>query len=207
MVHYISKLIQEGEHQQLDFKFEIADAHKIARTLVAFANADGGRLLIGVNDNGTLAGISSEEEFYMVEQAAKLYCNPPVAYSFKEWHIKKKTILEIIVRKSSLKPHFAQDHQGSWKSYHRVGDQNLIVSRILLRVWKDEKKQQGVFIKFTDPEKFLLSYLETNKSITLASFASLAGISNRRAETILVKFILLRMVRLEDEQVGQVGQV
>ncbi len=207
MVHYISKLIQEGEHQQLDFKFEIADAHKIARTLVAFANADGGRLLIGVNDNGTLAGIRSEEEWYMVEQAAKRYCNPSVAYSFKEWHIKKKTILEIIVRKSSLKPHFAQDHQGSWKSYHRVGDQNLIVSSILLRVWKGEKKQQGVFIKFTGPEKFLLSYLETNKSITLASFASLAGISNRKAETILVKFILLRMVRLEDEQVGRVGQV
>ena len=78
MLHHITKLIAEGEHQQLDFKFEIADAHKIARTLVAFANTDGGRLLIGVKDNGALAGVRSEEEYYMVEAAAKLYCNQPL---------------------------------------------------------------------------------------------------------------------------------
>ena len=46
MLHHITKLIAEGEHQQLDFKFEISDAHKIARTLVAFANTGGGRLLV-----------------------------------------------------------------------------------------------------------------------------------------------------------------
>ena len=51
MIHHIQKLISEGEHQQLYFKFEIADAHKIARSFVAFANTDGGRLLIGVKDN------------------------------------------------------------------------------------------------------------------------------------------------------------
>ena len=49
---YIHALIAEGEHQQQDFKFEISDARKIAKTLSAFANTDGGRLLIGVKDNG-----------------------------------------------------------------------------------------------------------------------------------------------------------
>ncbi|WP_302323539.1 helix-turn-helix domain-containing protein, partial [Bacteroides caecimuris] len=47
---YIHALIAEGEHQQQDFKFEISDARKIAKTLSAFANTDGGRLLIGVKD-------------------------------------------------------------------------------------------------------------------------------------------------------------
>jgi len=42
---HIHRLIAEGEHQRLDFKFEISDARKIARTLVAFANTDGGRIL------------------------------------------------------------------------------------------------------------------------------------------------------------------
>lgn len=46
----------------LDFKFEISDSKKIARSLVAFANTDGGRLLIGVKDNGVISGIRSEEE-------------------------------------------------------------------------------------------------------------------------------------------------
>jgi predicted HTH transcriptional regulator len=54
---YIKNLIKQGEHQQLDFKFEITDSKKIARSLVAFANTDGGKLLIGVKDNGAIAGV------------------------------------------------------------------------------------------------------------------------------------------------------
>ena len=48
---YVQQMIEEGEQTQ-DFKMRIDDAAKIARTLVAFANTDGGRLLIGVKDNG-----------------------------------------------------------------------------------------------------------------------------------------------------------
>ena len=41
--HPIEELIAQGEHQQLDFKFEVSDSKKIARTLSAFAKTDGGR--------------------------------------------------------------------------------------------------------------------------------------------------------------------
>ena len=40
---YIYKLIEEGEHQQQDFKFEISDARKIAKSLSAFSNTEIGR--------------------------------------------------------------------------------------------------------------------------------------------------------------------
>lgn len=45
---YIQQLITEGEHVHQDFKFAISDARKIAKSLSAFANTGGGRLLIGV---------------------------------------------------------------------------------------------------------------------------------------------------------------
>jgi predicted HTH transcriptional regulator len=192
---YIAKLIEEGEHQQLDFKFEIADAHKIAKTLVAFANTDGGRLLIGVKDNGVLAGIRSEEEYYMVESAAKSCCRPPVDFSFKEWDIGKKTILEIIILKSTKRPHFAMQKDGAWIAYHRVKDQNFVVNRILMRVWKNENTPRGVYLRFTETEKFLLDYLENHDSITLSKFMRLAGISRNKAESTLVKFILLKILQ------------
>ena len=67
MDNYLKKLIAGGENQHLDFKYCISDSRKIARTLSAFANSDGGRLLIGVRDNGSIAGIKSDEEYYMVE--------------------------------------------------------------------------------------------------------------------------------------------
>lgn len=96
---YIQQLISEGEHIQQDFKFAISDARKIARSISAFANTQGGRLLIGVKDNGKIAGVRSEEEIYMIEAAARMYCRPQVelenrqkesvviAYTEREQHL------------------------------------------------------------------------------------------------------------------------
>ena len=92
---YIHILIAEGEHQQQDFKFEISDARKIARTLSAFSNTDGGRLLIGVKDNGKIAGVRSDEEKYMIEAAAQLYCLPEVHYSMQTFHAEGRSILVV----------------------------------------------------------------------------------------------------------------
>ncbi|MDE6832131.1 MAG: ATP-binding protein, partial [Muribaculaceae bacterium] len=79
----MQRLIDEGEHEQQDFKYLISDARKIARSISAFANHSGGRLLIGVKDNGTIAGVRSEEDIYMIEQAADLYCSPRVTVDFE----------------------------------------------------------------------------------------------------------------------------
>ncbi|MDA3865584.1 MAG: putative DNA binding domain-containing protein, partial [Salinivirgaceae bacterium] len=46
-INPLYQLIAQGEHQQQDFKFCINDSRKIAKSLVAFANTDGGRLLVG----------------------------------------------------------------------------------------------------------------------------------------------------------------
>ena len=194
--HHIQNLIAEGEHQQLDFKFEITDARRIARTLVAFANTDGGRLLIGVKDNGVIAGMRSDEEFYMVESAAKMYCKPVVDFSLKEWTVNGKKVLEIIITKSRERPHYAAHKDGKWLVYIRVSDQNLLANRILLKVWEKENQPKGVFLKFTATEKLLLDYLESNTTITLSKFSRLSGISRNKAENILVKFILLKTIQI-----------
>ena len=196
LTHYIQNLIAEGEHQQLDFKFEISDARRIARTLVAFANTDGGRLLIGVKDNGTIAGMRSDEEFYMVEAAAKMYCKPPVEFDLKEWTVNGKKVLEIIIRKSISKPHYAAHKDGKWLVYIRVNDQNLLANRVLLKVWEKKKLPKGVFVRFTETEKILLDYLESNEFITLSKFCKISAIPRSKAENILVKFILLKTIRI-----------
>jgi len=82
--NHIQNLISEGEHQMLDFKFEISDSRRIARSLAAFANTDGGRLLVGVKDNGAIAGVRSDEEIHMIQAAAEMYCQPKVEYTTEE---------------------------------------------------------------------------------------------------------------------------
>ncbi len=197
MKDHIQKLIDEGEHQQLDFKFEISDARKIARTLVAFANTDGGRLLIGVKDNGAIAGVRSEEEYFMLEAAASMYCRPPVEFTFQEWQVGKKTVLEVTVLRSPRRPHYAETKEKEWHAFVRVKDQNFPANRILLRVWKNENRTRGVFLHFTEAEKFLLTYLESNPGITLSGFSRKARITRNRAENILVKFLLLKIIEMK----------
>ena len=197
MSNHIHKLIEEGEHQMLDFKFEISDSKKIARTLVAFANTDGGRLLIGVKDNGAISGIRSEEEKHMIQTASEMYCIPNVNFQAKEWNINGKTVLEIIVPKSKYHKHKAPDHNNIYKVYIRVKDQNILADGILLKIWKYQNNKQEVRVTFTESEMFLLKYLNDNKRITLKEFMKAAKISKKEAEKTLVNFTLINMLKLE----------
>jgi hypothetical protein len=105
MDNYLKKLIKEGENQQLDFKYCVSDSRKIARTLSAFANSNGGKILIGVRDNGRIAGIKSDEEYYMVDTVAQLFCRPKITYSIKQHMTGGKTILEVEVLKGNKRPY------------------------------------------------------------------------------------------------------
>ena len=196
MSKHIHNLIQQGEHQRLDFKYEITDSKKIARSLVAFANTDGGTLLVGVKDNGAVAGIRTDEEIYMVEGAASLFCRPEVPISTREWDVNGKKVLEVIVPKSDTRPHQAPSKDGQYRVFIRVADQNLLANKVLLKVWKRQDRGTGVTIRYREIEKLLLDYLQENRKITLSKFCRIAGISYYKAETILVNFILLNIVEM-----------
>lgn len=195
--NHIQKLIAEGEHQMLDFKFEISDCKKIARSLVAFANTDGGRLLIGVKDNGVISGIRSEEEKHMIQTAAELFCKPEVKFSAKEWNINGKTVLEIIIPKSCHHKHKAPDHNNIYKVYVRVKDENIVANSILMKVWKHENDKNIVKITFSEEEKMLLKYLDEHKTISFDDFLEISHLKKRTAENILVNFILIGMIKME----------
>jgi predicted HTH transcriptional regulator len=194
---YIKNLIKQGEHQKLDFKYAINDSKKIARSLSAFANTEGGTLLIGVKDNGAIVGVSSEEEYYMVEAASNMYTKPEVQFNAKIWEVADKTVMEVVVGKSSEKPHYAPDKDNKWKAYIRIKDQNIVANRILVKVWKNKKNERQIKIKYSRKEELLLSYLSEFKSITFSKFYKLAQISKLKAENILADFIILGIIEMK----------
>ncbi|WP_342344005.1 ATP-binding protein [Carboxylicivirga mesophila] len=193
----LQQMIQEGEHQTQDFKFAITDTKKIARSIAAFANTDGGRLLIGVKDNGKIAGVESDEEYYMIESAAKRHCRPSVNFETRKWEIEGKTVLEIIIEKSSKKPHSAPDKDGKPIYYVRVKDQNLVANRILTEVWKREKEPGGALLKIKYAESKLLTYLGIHGYITFSKFCGMANISPRKAEKILINLIHMKVIEMD----------
>ena len=197
MSQQLYKLILEGEHQKQDFKYCINDSKKIARSLVAFANSDGGRLLVGVKDNGNIIGVRSDEEYYMVEAAAKIYSNPPLNFATRQWHAEGKTVLEVIVEPSNDKPHMAKDEEGRWLAYIRKGDQNLLAHKIQLIVWEKQKSEKGIRFTYSADEKFLVDYLNHYPSVTFSKYMRLAHVSRQKAEEILSNFVVLKLLFLE----------
>jgi len=202
MNNYLKKLIAEGENQHLDFKYCVSDSRKIARTLTAFANSDGGRLLIGVRDNGSIAGIKSDEEYYMVETAAHLFCRPEISFIVKEHTTLGKTLLEIEVMKGDKRPYQAKDENGKWLSYFRNNDQNLVANRVLLQVWRKEEKPKGVMVKFGKTENSLLEYLQKNGSITLSMFRKIARLPSKKAEAIIANLIIFKVLVMKTSEKG-----
>lgn len=194
MDRFLKKLISEGENQKLDFKYCVSDSRKIARTIAAFSNTDGGKLLIGVRDNGSIAGVKSDEEYYMVDTAAHLFCRPEITFKTKQHLIGGKTILEVEVMKGENRPYQAKDENGKWISYFRHNDQNFEANRVLLNIWRKKEKSSGVLIKFSKAENTLLDYLGKNGSITLSGFRKIARISSYRAENILANLIILKII-------------
>jgi predicted HTH transcriptional regulator len=202
MDHKLKKLIAEGENQQLDFKFCVSDSRKIARTLSAFSNSDGGRLLIGVRDNGTIAGIKTDEEIYMVDTAAHLFCRPQVNYTIKQHTAGAKTILEVEVIKGEKRPYQAKDENGKWVTYFRHHDQNLVANKVLLQVWRKGEKKSGVLVKFTKAENQLMEYLQKNGSISLSKFRKITGIPSYRAESILANLLIFKVLIMNASERG-----
>lgn len=202
MSSYLYRLIDEGEHQQQDFKYCINDSKKIAKSISAFANTDGGRLLIGVKDNGRIAGISSDEEFYMIEAAAKIYCNPKVDFTTKQWQVEGKTVLEISINSSSEKPYFAKDESGKWLAYIRMDDENFLAHKIQIEVWRKQKSPKGIYFTYSDDERFLVEYLQQNLSITFSRFIRKAQISRKKAEDILSNFVIMDIIRMRTTEDG-----
>lgn len=202
MEPYIKKLINGGENQQLDFKFCVSDSRKIARTLSAFANTDGGKLLIGVRDNGSIAGIRSDEEIYMVDTAAHLYCRPEITYTIKQHTSDGKTFLEIDVIKGDKRPYQVKDESGRWLSYFRNNDQNLLANQVMLQMWRKEGLKKGVMIRFGRVENSLMHYLNLNGSITLSRFRKLAKIPSHKAEAILANLLLLKILIMRASEKG-----
>lgn len=191
---YIQRLIEEGEHLHQDFKFAISDARKIARTISAFANNDGGHLLIGVKDNGVIAGIRTEEDIYVVEQAAQMYCRPEQEVEFTAYNTDGgSVVVKAEVKKSAERPVKAIDESGKWKAYYRVEDENIVAPAIMLKAWQEAMDNGGEFLSLSDMEREILNRLDDG-ALSMDELIKNVRISRQKAEQLIIKLYSMGII-------------
>ena len=97
----IKLILKKGEDLKTEFK-ERVDSN-LDKEMVAFANSSGGKIYIGITDEGKIKGIKIANRLKsQIEDIAK-NCDPKIPISFQE--IKKEKILVIEVKESKSKPH------------------------------------------------------------------------------------------------------
>lgn len=189
--YYIQRLIEEGEHEHQDFKFAINDARKIARSISAFANNDGGRLLVGVKDNGNIAGVRNEEDIFVIEQAAQLYCRPPQSVEFTAFNTEGGVVIRAEVAPATNRPVCAQEPDGSWRAYYRVADENIVAPALMTKAWKMRQNSSGICFSLSQAESHLLEYLDDKGSITAEEYMLVAHISRHTAEELITRLLAI----------------
>jgi predicted HTH transcriptional regulator len=165
--------------------------------MVSFANNKGGRLLIGVADDGTIKGVKSEdEERYMITRAAQLFAKPAIDPKFDEVYVDDKLVLVVEIPESDTKPHYALAEDGKWWVYVRVKDKSVLASKIVVDVLKHSTDKTCVLIEYSEKEKTLLTYLEQKDRIDVKEYCKLAKMSRRTAQRVLVNMVLSGVIRI-----------
>lgn len=199
---YIIDLISGGEDLHTDFKFEISDSRKIARSISAFANTDGGRLLVGVKDNGKIAGVRSDEEYYMIQAAATLYTKPRYKMEYRNWKISGKTVLEVQIPRSKSGIVYAQDESQKWEPYIRIHDENQVAPSLLVKIWK-KRNAGGILLKYSVAESQLLNMIAELKTVDRNQVKKQILLSDSEADEILSDLAILNAIsyRMQDGRI------
>ena len=203
----IDNIVQEGEGFEVEFKRKVSSPVKIARALVAFANTKGGRILFGVDDDGSIVGVESEKmEVEMIQTAGSFFCDPPVTPRIEIVPYKGKDVIVAEIDESNQKPHYVvEDTNGNGEEettvFIRVKDKTVMASKEVVRILEAESPDAPPLrISIGDSERRLLDYLETHEKITVKEFGDTVNISNRRASRILIQLVRAGVLRIHTHE-------
>jgi len=117
-------VIPPAENQHVEFKLEAVSATELAEELVAFANADGGEIWLGVDDAGQPVGLSRSYE-QDVMNISRSGCIPPIRPTYETVQSGGMTVARIGVPKGPDRPYYTSRN----RYYIRVGSTKRIASR------------------------------------------------------------------------------
>jgi predicted HTH transcriptional regulator len=189
----IKSLIEKGEGVTLDFKQVINDPRKIAKSMVSFANTIGGTLLIGIRDNGSIAGVRSEDEIHMLELASSFHCKPEVEYTVEEHLLEGKLVLKVHVPEGKEKPYYAHGDDDKWWVYLRVNDHCILASKTTVDFMRTQDRP--VKLQIGSLEREILKFIAQSEKPTLKDICAKFNLGKRRAGRIIVDLMRAQAVQ------------
>ncbi|MFB6231650.1 MAG: helix-turn-helix domain-containing protein [Salinibacter sp.] len=203
----LEQLVDLGEGLSLEFKRRVPQPQRIAKEVVALANTRGGRIVLGVNDDGTVAGIDhASEERFLLRQAVEAHCQPPVDYETERVVVEPRCdVLVVTIPESDEKPHLvvadgAPEEQGA--VYVRVEAKSMEASPETVQELREQRQKSGTTFEFGETESLLMRYLDDYGRISVSQLAQLADISPEQASQTLLRLTRADLLHLHPDEDG-----
>ena len=133
LVNELLEIINTGENFYIEFKEEQVKPKDLGEEIVAFANSEGGTILIGVSDNKNILGVSDIKIEEKIMNICRNNVIPNIIPIFELVEVNSKRIAVLTIPKGLCKPYYTVDN----KYYIRVGTTKRIASREeLLRLFE-----------------------------------------------------------------------
>jgi predicted HTH transcriptional regulator len=197
----IHRIAQQGEGLKVEFKKKASFPEKIVREIIALANTEGGFLLIGVDDDGTVSGQRFiEEEVFVMQKAIGQHIQPKLEYQVEIFKLTpKKGIAVFSIPKSPDRPHFLME-ENRRKAFVRVKDRSIQASREMWEILKRGKNPKDMVFTYGEKENILMKSLGENGKITLKEFQFLAKLPKFLASKTLIRLVLANVIKIVPQE-------
>ena len=188
----LRRLAAMGEGRHLEFKNRVPRPDRLAREVIALANTDGGKVLIGVDDDGSVIGVKdADEELFALREALRGRVEPEVELDVAPVRVSRRRLALVVdVPPSAERPHYLRpgaDPRQKRRAFVRVADQSVEASPEAVSLMKEQRKGTGARFTFGERERRLLAYLDRHERINVSEYARMAGLPPWKASKTLVQ--------------------
>lgn len=216
--NHLSALAKIGENQFLEFKLKANHPEKIVKEMVAFANADGGLLVLGISDEGEIRGIKSgEEEAYALESALHRYSHPVPDYRFCIIKIGQgREIVVFRIEKGKKKPYYLKEETKETtnqtrfetpgatlrKPYVRYEDKSLQASPEWRKLLTLKEKAQELTLYLGPAEERVIRTFSDVDEQTLREIQKKSKLPFKKVSYILVRLTYCNVLEMKPAEGG-----
>ncbi|MDD4200786.1 MAG: putative DNA binding domain-containing protein [Eubacteriales bacterium] len=196
-------LIYSGEGKNLEFKAELPKGNSIAKTVVAFSNTGGGKIIIGVNDKGDIVGLKSDRNVFelMDKVTSMIYdtCYPSILPDIYTKTINNLLVMVIEVYRGNLLPYYLKAKGKESGVYIRVGATNRLANhenvmdleRQRLNISFDQEINKTISFHSLDTTPISNRFALLDKNFSLAVMKKLKLINDENGKIVPTNGLLI----------------
>lgn len=134
----IENQIALGKSAQFDFFSDLEDLKAVFNTISAFANTDGGILVIGVKSNKKIVGVYPSEVIERIKNESVKYLSPSFDFDLRSIGLGHHLVVCIHVLEHANKIGIVTGDGDEF--FIREGSQSVHASKLQKIIWKEEGK-------------------------------------------------------------------